>query len=80
MLEEGLYSEIRVRAAQRGQSVSSVVGEAIRAYLAQKTNTAKLPIKLTVAKSGGWTGPMDVSSNSDLFDLCDEGLSVDQLR
>jgi hypothetical protein len=80
MLDEGQYLEIRRRALERGQSVSSVVNEALSAYLAPKEGPAKPRIKLTVAEGGGWIGPVDLTSNSALFELLDEGLTLDQLR
>jgi len=80
MLDEGQYMEIRRRALDRGQSVSSVVNEALSVYLASKDKPVKPRIKLTRAQGGGWIGPTDFTSNAALLDLCDEGLTLDQLR
>lgn len=77
MLDEGQYLEIRRRALEKGQSVSSVVNEALSAYLSPKV---KPRLTLTTAEPGSWAGPVNVKSNRELFDLADEDLDLDQLR
>jgi plasmid stability protein len=68
MLEDDLYAEIRQRAAKRGSSVSSLVSEALREYLARAEERSGRRISLTTAEGGGWIGPADPRSNSELFD------------
>lgn len=80
MLDEALYSDIRQRAAKRGESVSMIVAEALREYLARVDERTKKPISLTRAEGGGWIGPMNPRSNSELFDAMDADLPVEKLR
>jgi len=79
MLDEGLYTQVKVRAAQRGVSASSVVAEALASYFSKGIPEKKKPIKLTVAQGGGWFGPTG-TSNSEFFDAMDEDLPMDKLR
>jgi hypothetical protein len=80
MIEEGLYSSIRQRAAQRGLSVSSIVSEAIAAYISPKGAERKAKVKLPVATGGGWIGPVDSVSNRELLDPLDDAEDLDRLR
>jgi hypothetical protein len=73
MLDENLYSEVRKRAAIRGQSVSSIVAEALGAYISPKGPEARTRISLTVATGGGWVGPTHATSNRELLDPLDGG-------
>ncbi len=80
MLEEDLYGEVRQRAAQRGQSVSSIVAEALRQYLCEIDRRSRARVSLTQAEGTGWIGPADPRSNSELFEPLDAELPIDRLR
>lgn len=80
MLDESLYSDVRQRAAKRGETVSAIVAEALREYLARVDERSKKRISLTRAEGGGWMGPINPRSNSELFDAMDADVPVDKLR
>ncbi len=78
MLDEALYTQIRRRAAERGESMSHVVAEALATYLAAKP-THRTRVELTVAEGGGWIGPIDMTSNRALLDPLDRDALPGQL-
>lgn len=79
MVDEGLYSQIRERAAKRGDSVSSIVAEALRSYLASEGATPKRPFKVTVS-TGTPLIPVDKYSTAELLDIMDADLSIEKSR
>ena len=52
MLDEGLYDQIRLRAAERRMSVSDVVAEAVMRYLPEPTREPRPRVVLPVAPKG----------------------------
>jgi hypothetical protein len=72
MIDVELYSALRQKAAERGQSVSLVACEAIAAYVVPQPNDPKQRLNLVTASGGGWIGPLNPTSNRELLDLIDE--------
>lgn len=72
-LPDDLYRSARVRAAEEGRTVTSVMAEALRAYLEEHapepTPYRVRPIKM------GLPGelPFDVNSNAEVQDFLDSG-------
>lgn len=66
-VEDSLYRDLKVRAAQEGLTVTSVIEEALRAYLHGSTAraTAELPV---LAESGGTLPGVDLRDPQTVFD------------
>ena len=80
MIDEGLYAQVRSRATKANCSVSWIVAEALRGYLAERPKGDRKPIKLTPAQGGGWIGSIDTRSNVAMLDALDAELPLDKLR
>ena len=70
IFDESIYKKVRERAAQKGESMSSIVAEALMQYFASKPANKKKIVKLTLA-SGNWTAPVDPRNNRELLDYLD---------
>lgn len=79
MIDEELYATVRAKAAAQHKSTSSVVAEALRAYLSASISPQPAP-KLTVAEGGGWIGPVGVDSTAKLLDYLDEDVPFESQR
>ena len=80
-LDDRLYAQARVRAAQDGRSVGSVIEEALRAYLLTSAAAATVELKpLPVFDGGGPVPGVDLDDMSSVYAVLDEGLPVDELR
>lgn len=66
-VEDSLYRDLKVRAAQEGLTVTSVIEEALRAYLHGSTvrASAELPV---LAESGGPLPGVDLRDPQTVFD------------
>jgi plasmid stability protein len=80
-LDDGLYAQVKVRAAESGMTVGSVLEEAVRQYLvsAEQAGVFDLP-PLPTFDSGGTLPGIDLDDMSSVHEVLDEGLGVDALR
>ncbi len=72
MLDEAAYDDMRRLAAERGESVSLIVCEALREYASNRDHHKGRKITLTKATPGTWIGPVDPRGNAELFDLIED--------
>lgn len=80
-LDDQLYSQARIRAAERGSSVGSIIEEALRAYLRQAAAVASIQLPPLPSFDGGGLLPgIDLDDMSSVYEALDEGLSRDELR
>ncbi|HEY3782004.1 MAG TPA: DUF6364 family protein [Fimbriimonadaceae bacterium] len=68
--DESIYMKIRERAARKGESMSSVVAEALIEYFASKPSSKKRVESFTVG-TGDWIAPADPGSNREMLDYLD---------
>ncbi|MFY9234690.1 MAG: hypothetical protein WAO58_09550 [Fimbriimonadaceae bacterium] len=80
MIDEGLYASVKREAAERGRSISSIVAEAVRKYMAEPR--PQLPVVLPSFGGGGIALPshIDISDTSAVLEHLDEGLPFEKLR
>lgn len=68
-IADDVYRELKVRAAQEGVTVTSVIEEVLRGYLArpvQGTQTLTLPL---LPESGGTRPGIDLDDRGQVFDF-----------
>lgn len=80
-IDDQLYAQAKVRAAEAGGSVGSVVEEALRAFLshADTADGVELP-PLPVVDTGGPRPGVNLDDMSSVYELLDEGRPLDDLR
>ena len=80
-LDDQLYARAKVRAAESGTTVGSVLEEALRQYLAQADRPDPLQLPpLPVFESGGVRPGIDLDDMSSVHEVLDEGRGTDALR
>lgn len=79
MIDDGLYADVRRRAAERGESVSAIVSEAIRRYIIERPNRTPIEFELPTSDAP-WEFPFDGSSNVEMLDFLDKNLPIEKLR
>ena len=71
-IEEHILSEAKQYAHQNGQTLTSVIEEALRRMLADKKEIQNAPYtKLTTVGGGGVRPSVDLDDTSSLYDLMD---------
>ena len=78
-IDDDLYREARARAALSGQSVGSVIEDALRQLLVQKPLPQRRLPRLLVHSSGIQPG-VDINDTSAVIDMLDEGVPLDEVR
>lgn len=79
-IDDQLYAQAKVRAAQAGGSVGSVIEEALRAFLSRADlPDAELP-PLPVVDTRGTRPGVNLDDMSSVYELLDEGRATDALR
>ena len=80
-LDDGLYTQVKVRAAESGMTVGSVLEEAVRQYLASAEQSGVIDLPpLPTFDSGGTLPGIDLDDMSSVYEVLDEGRGVDALR
>lgn len=80
-IDDQLYAQAKVRAAQAGESVGSVIEEALRAFLAHADRAAGIELPaLPVVATGGTRPGVSLDDMSSVYELLDEGRPLDALR
>lgn len=80
-LPDPIYDDVRVRAAQSGRSVSSVIEEALRVYLLAAAAPAPVAAPpLPTMRSGGTRPGIDLDDMSAVREILDEHESLDAVR
>jgi plasmid stability protein len=80
-LDDRLYVQAKVRAAEAGTSVGSVLEEALRQYLASAEHVAQAELPpLPTFDSGGVLPGIDLDDMSAVYQVLDEGSSIDAVR
>lgn len=79
MIDERLYADLKASAAKRGESVSHMVCEAIRVYMANERKP-RGPLNLPVG-TGTWIAPLEIfESNVKMLDYIEEDLPLEKIR
>lgn len=79
LLDDALYQQVKVRAAERGTSVASVVEDALRLLLADATSTRDTgAAELPSFAMGEFF--IDINDGRALQEALDEGRDIDALR
>ena len=80
-LPDLVYDDVRVRAAQLGRSVSSVIEEAVRVYLLDAAVPAPATAPpLPTMRSGGARPGIDLDDMSTVREILDEHEPIDAVR
>ena len=79
-IDDEVYREVRLCAARRGGSVSSVIEEAVRRYLLVEAQPEFHLLELPTMSSGGLQPGIDLDDMSSVYEVLDEGLSLDARR
>jgi len=80
-IDDALYAQAKVRSAEAGSSVGSVIEEALRAFLSHADSAAGAELApLPVVDTGGTRPGVNLDDMSSVYDLLDEGRSLDALR
>jgi hypothetical protein len=70
-LDDDLYTQVKVLAAENRRTVTSVVEDALRRVLIEHAQSKK-PIDLPVSKETGWVHPgIDINDARAIHDLLD---------
>jgi Ribbon-helix-helix protein, copG family len=79
-IDDAVYRRAKSRAAESGQSVGSLIEDALRGLL-DKTSQETEPLEpLTVFKGTGAAPGIDIDDIASLWAIMDEGRSLDALR
>jgi plasmid stability protein len=79
-LDDDLYRQVKVKAAQTGRPVGAVIEDAIRASLAQGTRPKAAVAPLPTFGGGGVMPGVDLTDEASLRDLLDEATPLDARR
>jgi hypothetical protein len=80
-LDDRVYAEFKVLAAQSGESVSSVIERAMRRYLLDRdARPSEVLPALPTMRSGGVRPGIDLDDLSRVQEVLDEGRPVDAIR
>ena len=83
-LDDQLYRRVKVRAAEQGRTVTSLVEQALEALLSRPSASAGPPptrfVMPVLPSAGGLRPGVDLTSNSAVQDLMDAELSASKLR
>lgn len=81
-LDDQLYRRVKIRAAEQGRTVTSLVEQALQALLSAHTEATEpsqfvMPV---LPSAGGLLPGVDLTSNSAVQDIVDAELSAFKLR
>lgn len=79
-IDDELYREVKVRAAQLGKSVGTVIEDAIRASLVPRHEPPGGVLRLPAWGRGGLMPGVDLVDNAATRELMDQGVPVDARR
>lgn len=79
-LDDQLYRDVKMRAAETGTTVTSVIEEALRRLLEQRPEQRRPPPLPTHGTGGLKPGVPPIHDNHALQDFLDEGVPLDALR
>ncbi len=78
-IDDELYRSVKERAARSGRTVASVLEDAVRIGLAEP-KAERAPLAIRPTGRGGLRPGVDLTSNTVLAELSDEGRDLDELR
>ena len=78
-VDDEIYRQAKAHAAVTGQTVGSVVEDALRDLLARMEAPRPYLVDLPTFEVGFLPG-VDYNDNSALLELMDEGLTIDEMR
>jgi plasmid stability protein len=81
-LDDQLYRRVKIRAAEQGRTVTSLVEQALEALLSAHTDQPMLSrfVMPVLPSAGGLQPGVDLTSNAAVQDLLDAGPPVAKLR
>lgn len=80
-LEDRLLRELKEYAARQGRTLTSVMEDALRQFLARARKPARTVVAFPTYKGKGGLRPgVDLDDTASLLELMDEGLPVDKRR
>ncbi|MET3806806.1 plasmid stability protein [Nakamurella sp. UYEF19] len=79
-LDDQLYRRVKIRAAEEGTTVTSLVEQALVALLSAPS-TPQAPFQITVLPSAGGVRPgVDLTSNAAMTELLDSDVPAVRIR
>ena len=80
-LDERLLREAKAVAAQERRTLTAVIDDALRQFLARRSNPRKrVPAKLITFGSGGLRPGVDLDDSAALIDIMEAGEPLDKRR
>lgn len=80
-IRDDLYRDVKIRAAERGDTVTSLVEEALEKLLADREAAPRKPFVLRpLGRTGAPLAGIDMHNNAAVRDFMDEELSWEQMR
>jgi hypothetical protein len=79
-IDDALYRSVKAKAATTGRTVGEVIEDALRSDLRPRARAASDATPLPTFGGSGVMPGVDLTSNTDLRALMDEGSDVDALR
>ncbi len=79
-IDDGLYREVKARAARSGRTVAAVLEDAVRRGLTPTKHQARDSYTIRPTGRGGLRPGVDLSSNAALAEAMDEDPPLDALR
>lgn len=82
VIDDQIYRQVKLVAAQDNSTISSVVEEALRSLIERRTACPATPNRpMPLAQSAGWVKPgVDIYDSRQLTEILDEGRDRDVLR
>ncbi|WP_343571856.1 ribbon-helix-helix domain-containing protein [Mycobacterium sp.] len=79
-IDDGLYREVKAKAARSGRTVAAVLEDAVRRGLTPPEPRASIRYRVRSTGAGGLVPGVDISDNGGIAEVLDEGISLDALR
>jgi len=79
-IDDGLYREVKERAARSGRTVAAVLEDAVRRGLSPSDSGVRSRFTVQASGAGGLRPGVDLAVNSAVAEAMDDGTSLDALR
>ncbi|MFZ0835620.1 MAG: ribbon-helix-helix domain-containing protein [Mycobacterium sp.] len=79
-IDDGLYREVKAKAARSGRTVAAVLEDAVRRGLSSSDRAPTTSYRVNATGEGGLRPGVDLSSNAALAEAMGEGVPIDALR
>ena len=78
-IDDGLYREVKAKAARSGRTVAAVLEDAVRRGLEPSEPQASVRYRVRSTGAGGLQAGVDISSSGGIAEVLDESIAFDAL-